>query len=342
MQVADVAGPARAWLHAAGAMDRRGLVASMRALFPTMSRTVASLPLSQRLWSNAYLLLTLTALFWAGNAISSRMAVGEVSPMLLTCLRWLGVCIGLLPFYGRDAAGAFPVLMRHPARTLLMATLGFTGFNVLMYIAGQYTTATNIGLLQGAMPAMIFLGAFLIYRATMTPVEAFGLIVTTLGVIVIATGGSLETIRSLSFNRGDVMMLVACSFYAGYTVMVRNRPAMPGIVFFVAMAVIAFLASLPAVAVEYELGGLIWPTTKGWLILAYVTAFPSLLAQIFFIRGVELVGPGRSGLFVNLTPAFTAVLAVLLLREPFGPVQGLAMAMIIGGIALAERKPAAA
>ena len=270
------------------------------------------------------------------------MAVGEVSPMLLTCLRWLGVCLVLLPFYAKEVRQAFPVLMRQPWRTLLMAAFGFTGFNVLMYIAGQYTTATNIGLLQGAMPAMIFLGAFLVYRTGMTALQAFGLLVTTFGVAIIATRGSLDTLRSLAFNRGDVLMLIACSFYAGYTVLVRGRPSMPGIVFFVAMAVIAFLASLPAVAVEYELGHLIWPSPKGWMIILYVTFFPSLLAQIFFIRGVELVGPGRSGLFVNLTPAFTAILAVAILGEPFGMVEGVAMALIVGGIALAERRSGAA
>src|SRR3954470_2908800 len=38
---------------------------------------------------------------------------------------------------------------------------------------------------------------------------------------------------------------------------------------------------------------------QGGLILLYVALVPSLLSQIFYMRGVELIGPGRAGLFVN-------------------------------------------
>ena len=92
---------------------------------------------------------------------------------------------------------------------------------------------------------------------------------------------------------------------------------MPGLVFFAAMAGVAFLTSLPLLAVEIAQGTVQWPTAKGWLVLLYVGLFPSLLSQIFFMRGVELIGPARAGLFVNLVPVFGALLAVLLLGEPF-------------------------
>ena len=58
------------------------------------------------------------------------------------------------------------------------------------------------------------------------------------------------------------------------------------------------------------------------------------------MRGVELIGPGRAGLFVNLVPVFGAILAVAILGEPFRPYHALALALVLGGIWLAERKRA--
>jgi drug/metabolite transporter (DMT)-like permease len=132
-------------------------------------------------------------------------------------------------------------------------------------------------------------------------------------------------------------MLIACLFYAGYTLSLRQRPKVPGLVFFAALAAVAFLISVPLLAAEIMTGHGYWPTGKGWLILVYVAVGPSFLAQLFFMRGVELIGPGRAGVFVNLVPVFASLLAVLILSEPFAWYHAVALALVLGGIALAEK-----
>jgi drug/metabolite transporter (DMT)-like permease len=79
------------------------------------------------------------------------------------------------------------------------------------------------------------------------------------------------------------------------------------------------------------------PTWQGWLVTLYVAIFPSCLAQLLFLRGVDLIGPGRAGVFVNLVPVFSAILAVVLIAEPFALFHAIALALVIGGIWLAER-----
>jgi drug/metabolite transporter (DMT)-like permease len=83
------------------------------------------------------------------------------------------------------------------------------------------------------------------------------------------------------------------------------------------------------------------PTFNGWLVLAYVAIFPSCLSQLFLLRGVDLIGPGRAGVFINLVPVFAAIMAVALLAEPFSPFHAVALALVIGGILLAQRSPRA-
>ena len=79
------------------------------------------------------------------------------------------------------------------------------------------------------------------------------------------------------------------------------------------------------------------PTWQGWLVTLYVAIFPSCLAQLFYLRGVDLIGPGRAGVFVNLVPVFAAILAVALINEPFALFHAVALVLVIGGIWLAQR-----
>jgi drug/metabolite transporter (DMT)-like permease len=290
------------------------------------------------IWGQAYVLLTLTTLMWGGNAIAGRLAVGEVSPMMLTCLRWVIVVIVLLPLVGRQVIAAWPQIKERWAFTILMGAFGFTGFNALFYAAAHYTTAVNLTIFQGSIPVLVLLGTVLFFKARVIPLQIIGMIVTILGVILVSVKADLEILRTLALNIGDVWTLIACVFYAGYTLGLRHRPALPGLIFFAALALVAFATSLPLLWIEAAQGSLQLPTAKGWLILLYVGLLPSLLSQVFFMRGVELIGPARAGLFVNLVPVFGALLAVLLLGEPFALYHAGGLVLVLGGIWLSERR----
>ena len=285
-----------------------------------------------------YLLLTLTMLMWGGNAVAGRLAVGEVSPMALTGLRWvapvtvLGVALRSQLLTHRQA-----LLERWPS-ILLMGTLGLTVFNALFYLAAHHTTAVNLTILQGSMPVFVLVGALLFYGTRIHGWQIIGMAVTLLGALLVATRADPGTLASFSFNVGDLWMLAACCLYAGYTVALRGRPAVPGLVFFAALAGVALLTSVPLVAYEIATGTVTWPTPRGWLIVLYVGLFPSFVSQVLFMRGVELIGPGRAGLFVNLVPIFGALLAVLILSEPFAAYHALGLTLVLGGIWLAERR----
>jgi drug/metabolite transporter (DMT)-like permease len=221
---------------------------------------------------------------------------------------------------------------------VLMAALGFTGFNALFYIASQHTKGVNIGIIQGTMPALILLAALIVFKSPIRLVQALGVVVTMTGVVVVASGGELSRLAALSLNPGDLIMLFACLLYAGYAVALKRRPQVPALVFFTALAVFAAIATLPLLAYEHASGNLEWPSRQGWLVVLFVALFPSFLAQVSFIRGVELIGPERAGIFVNFVPVFAALLSVLLLGEHFQLHHAVALTLVLGGIALAESR----
>ena len=297
----------------------------------------ANQTLKQRLWGNAYLLLTLTTLMWGGNAVAGRLAVDAISPMALTSLRWVVVCAVMPVLLRHQIRAHWPVLKAHWKFIVAMGTVGFTAFNALMYLAAYSTTAINIGILQGSIPVFVLIGAFIAYRTPIGPVQALGVLVTLLGVAVVASRGDIAVLRQFAFAPGDLFMIIACTFYAGYTVAIRSRPQVPGLVFFSALAMVACLVSLPLLVIEIAQGAFTVKTPQGWLILLYVAIGPSILSQLFFMRAVELIGPGRAGVFVNLVPVFAPILAVLILGEQLALYHGVALLLVLGGIFIAER-----
>lgn len=285
----------------------------------------------------AYAFLVFTTLCWGFNAVFGRLAVGEISPMLLVSLRWLGAVLLLLAFAHNSLRHDWPVLRTRLPFIAAMGVFGYATFNSMFYVAAHFTTAVNIGILQGSVPVLVLLGAFAAYRTRVTAVQAVGVAVTVLGVVIVASGGDFARLAALALNFGDVLMVAACVLYSGYTVGLRQRPQVSSAGLFTAMAAAAFLATLPLVGAEAALDRLQWPTPTGWVIVALVTVFPSFLAQIAYIKGVELIGPGRAGVFVNLVPVFASVLAVLVLAEPFRLYHALALVLVLGGIWLSER-----
>ena len=297
--------------------------------------------LTERLYDHPYLLLILATLGFGGNAVASRMAVGQMSPMLLTSARWGLVVALLLIACRRQVAEGWPRVRRQWRSVLLMGASGYTAFNALNYVAAHYTSAVNLSIIQGAIPLMVLLGGLVLRHAHVRPAQIAGVGVAMAGVLLVASGGHLETLLGLKFNIGDLMMLAATVLYAGYTIALRTRAGGGGtsaLGFFFGLALAALVTSLPLLAVEWARGGVLAPTAKGWAILVYIVLAPSFFSQVFFIRAVALIGPARAGLFINLVPVFGAFLAVLILGEPLGLHQIAALALVLGGIALAERR----
>ena len=217
-----------------------------------------------------------------------------------------------------------------------MGTLGFTAFNALFYSAAHYTSAINIGILQGAIPVFVLLGTYQLYQSKITGLQIFGVIVTLVGVVTVACGGDLSQLTSLSINRGDLFMLLACLFFAGYSIGLSRRPMVSALGLFTSIAIVAFIVSLPLLAIEMASDKFLAPTKIGWLIVALVSLLPSLIAQVFFIHGVSLIGPERAGVFVNLVPVFASIMAVGYLQETFEVFHAVALALVLGGIGLSE------
>ena len=288
--------------------------------------------------TNPHFLLTLTSIFWAFNTVAGRAAVGEVSPLLIVSVRWFFVSIILSILCRNQLKEIWRIVNKRLKWIIFMGLFGFTGFNSAYYIAAHNTIAINLGLVQGTMPAFIIIIAWVWLKDKINLTQFFGVLITFVAVLIVVSAGNLSLLLNLELNNGDIIMIFACSLYAVYAVGLRKKPkigALPLLTFF---AYVAFLGSIPGLIFEIFSNQFILPGYKGCIILGVIIIFPSFLAQIFFMKGVEKIGPSRSGLYTNLVPVFSSILAVLFLGENFKFYHFLSLTMIFSGIYLFENK----
>ncbi|TRL35891.1 DMT family transporter [Rhizobium straminoryzae] len=289
----------------------------------------------------AYAYLIVATLCWGGNAVVGKLAVGHVSPMMLTMWRWAlasAIIFAIsLPQLKRD----WPVAKRHLPVLIFLGAVGYTTFNVLLYSAVHYTTAINVTIEQAGIPFLIFLANFILFRIRVSLAQVLGFSLTLVGVALTASHGDLKTLLSLSVNFGDGLMLIAVAAYAAYTIALRWRPQVDWRTLMAIPALAALVCTLPLVAWEQARNTMMWPDAPGWIAVLYTAVFASLVAQIFYVQGIIHIGANRAGLFINLVPVFGTLLSVVIIGEELHLFHVVALVLALGGIALAERgKPA--
>lgn len=284
----------------------------------------------------AYLFLLSTMLFWGGNSVAGKLAVDHVSPMTLVFLRWVMAVLILLPVGLPTFREDWPELRRHWLLLAGLGACGFTIFNVIFYTALNYTTAINVSIEQAAIPIVIILVNFALFRLRVQRLQIVGVALTIIGVALTASHGDLSQLAKLDLNFGDAIMLIAVLCYSLYSVGLRLKPAIRWQSLMLALSLAALLTSVPFFVWEVMAGKVIVPDARGWAITLYTALGASVVSQIFYIRGNELIGANRAGLFINLVPIFGTLLSVLIVGERFELYQGLALVLVLGGIALAE------
>lgn len=292
------------------------------------------------LFNQPYVLLTLAALFWAGNAIVGRAVHAEIPPIGLAFWRWFFAFWIMVPIAWPFLMEDWQRIIRYWPIILLLSSLGVASFGTLLYQGLQFTTAINALLIQSAMPLGVVVVSFLLFRDRLTILQAIGVVISFVGAVVIVSQGDWHILSTLSFNVGDLLILIAVAGYAVYTTLLRLRPALHPLSFLTTTFAFGALLLAPLYFWETNTGRTMSLNFTTVCAVAYIALFPSILAYLFYNRGVELAGANRAGLFIHLIPVFGSIMATIFLGEMLQWFHGLGFVLILIGIALVIRKQA--
>jgi drug/metabolite transporter (DMT)-like permease len=287
-----------------------------------------------------YLLLSITALCWAGNAIVGRLAAGHIPPVTLSFLRWSLAFLLILPFAWKHLRRDWAAIRGRLGTMVVLSVTGISAFNTLQYWALEHTQALNTLLLQSAAPLFVAGWSLVLLGVRLTLAQAGGIALSLSGVLVILLHGDLTTLGNIEFNKGDVIFMVALVIFGLYSVLSLKRPDIHGLSFVGFTFGCGAVCLIPLFSWELLTRPVMQLDTTNLLTLFYVAVFPSTLAYLCFNRGVQLIGANRAAPFFHVVPVFGSVMAIVFLGEHPQLFHLIGFALVLTGVFVASRKQA--
>ena len=287
----------------------------------------------------AYLLLILTTLFWSGNFIVGKAAsIYQIPPFSLNFYRWLFAFLILLPFTFKEILSHKKYILDNISFFIILGITSITIFNSIVYYSLYYTQVISGVLMISTIPVWIMLIASLLKIEKTNLFQIIGVILSLTGVMFIITKADIELIKSLDFNKGDLSMVVAMFAWATYSALLRKKTYEISQIALLEIIIICGLVFLiPIYFIEMGSGNLIILGKPFILTLTYVVLFPGILAFLFWIKGIAIIGANRAGVFLHLMPIFGALMAMVIFKEKFMFYHFLGAIFIIAGITLSNK-----
>ena len=287
----------------------------------------------------AYLLLILTTLFWSGNFIVGKAAsIYQIPPFSLNFYRWLFAFLILLPFTFKEILSHKKYILDNISFFIILGITSITIFNSIVYYSLYYTQVISGVLMISTIPVWIMFIASILKIEKTNLFQIIGVILSLTGVMFIITKADIELIKSLDFNKGDLSMVVAMFAWATYSALLRKKTYEISQIALLEIIIICGLVFLiPIYFIEMSYGNLIILSKPFILTLTYVVLFPGILAFLFWIKGIAIIGANRAGVFLHLMPIFGALMAMVIFKEKFMFYHSLGAIFIIAGITLSNK-----
>jgi drug/metabolite transporter (DMT)-like permease len=274
------------------------------------------------------ILLILATVLWGGNFVIGRAVAGDIPPVTLAFLRWIVAFIVFFPIAFSRTKKEWPLLKKNLGAVLILALTGVAAFNTLVYIGLHYTTSINASLMNSTTPIMIYILSFLLLKERLSKFQIVGTLLSLIGVLFIISGGSIESFLNFSFNKGDLIVLVAVFCWSIYSLLIKKYAGkLPGYSTFLVTIAIGAIMLLPFTIYENMTSeqAIVWSASTIGAIF-YVGIIASIVAFLSWNSGVVALGPNRAGIYLNFIPVFAALFAVIFLNEQ------LLIAQVLGGI----------
>ena len=303
------------------------------------SEPTTSAPTGNWIANQPYLLLSITALCWAGNAIVGRLAAGHIPPVTLSFLRWSLAFLIILPFAWKHLVRDWAAIRGSLGIMVVLSITGIGAFNTLQYWALEHTQALNTLLLQSAGPLVVAVWSLVLLGVRLTLAQAAGVLLSLAGVLVILMHGDLTTLSNIEFNHGDLIFLIALAIFGFYSVLSLKRPHIHGLSFVAFTFGSGAACLIPLFIWELFARPLMQIDAANLLSLFYVAVFPSTIAYLCFNRGVQLIGANRAAPFFHVVPVFGTVMSIIFLGEHPQAFHFIGFALVLTGVFVASRKP---
>lgn len=278
-------------------------------------------------------------LLWSVNFVIASGIKGHIPPVGLAFWRWTIASVVLAPFAIKSTLKNKSILLQNKGYLIITAILGITIFNTLIYFAGKTTSAVNLSLIAISIPIFIVGISRIVFKEKVSVIKILGIATIISGVLVLITKGSIKSLLEINFTIGDLLMLLACLFFACYTILVRLKPKeIASNVFLFALFTIGTIMLLPFYIWEHLYYNQVVFDSSTIYATTYVGIFASLISYYLWNEAIRLIGTGKTALIYYLIPVFSGISAYFFLNQTIVLTQIISMGIIITGLLLTNKK----
>ena len=290
--------------------------------------------------TKAYIMLVCATLFWAGNFMVGKFAFLEnIPPMSLVFFRWLLVWIILLPFTFKEALKNKDIIFSNLPLLFFLALTSVGLFNSFTYLALVHTQVINASLFNTVIPAMIIFLCFILKIEKTNKFQILGLIISVFGILSIITKLDLNILFSLSFNKGDLIMIGGVITWGLYSSFLKKKKfTLPLLTLVHVLCTFGLIFILPQFLYELSQDLTIKFDTNLGFTLVYLALFPSIGSYYCWAGAVAIIGANRAGIFLSLIPFFSTIMAIIFFNEQFHFFHLIGSVLIILGLFLSNKE----
>jgi len=280
----------------------------------------------------------LATLIWSGNFIVARGVANEIPPATMAFFRWFTAALILLPFISKRLKTEWSDIKQSGSFLFWSSLTGIALFNTFVYVAGHYTSAINLAIIgTTTTPVFSILLARVFLNEKVTVFRFIGLIVCIAGIFVLLSKGSLDTLLHIRFGTGDWWLLAAALSFAVYNTMAKKKPSgISGATFLFLIFSIGTTILFPVYLWEHTTRQAVQWNLHLFLVILYLGIGASVVSFLCWNLAITHIGAGRTALFGNLIPVFSALEAVLLLNEKITSLHLMSGLLVVIGLILAN------
>lgn len=290
--------------------------------------------------ARAYLGLTVATACWASAFVLGKVALREMTPLVLATWRYVVATLVLLPFVVRARAVAPPSRALSAgvfAPLAVMVVSGGVLYPWLFLAALARTSAANTSLLIALNPIVTLLLSPLVGERLVRK-QVLGALLAFAGAVAVISRGDLGELLALRIDTGDLLALVAAACWATFNltsrlVVGRLPAATVNLAVYAGGAIALGLLGLGDGPVA-QLGR---ASLAALVAVVAMALLSSVVAGQLFLDGVRDAGVGRAVVFIYLVPVLTAMLSVVVLGEQLSGAQLGGGITVLAGLLLATR-----
>ncbi len=275
----------------------------------------------------------LAVFFWSGNFIITKLAASSIEPGAIGFYRSCVAVLVMTPFLLPAVVQKRTQVVKYLPKLAILGLFGTAMYQGLSYAAAKTTTAINMGIIASSIPLFtIMLSRFYLNEKVRIEV-AIGCVISLVGLFILITQGNWEVISLMELNYGDALILIASVFYALYCVLLQ-RWIFP-LSIWESLYIQSLWATIQLLPVYYFTPSS-QMTNQNIGIILYAGILASVIAPLFWMRGISSLGPNRASVFMNLFPLITAAIAIAVLNETAQLYHLAGGILTLTGVALAQ------